>query len=185
MIKSKIINDSISVNIEDLADCFKTFLAHFKEEFEKMDLDEAIRGRSNSFREALRNATYVIPELKWETKLRDGSAPFQIDAKYNCGGKCGSQHLINLVVCLNNREAIGTNFLKLEVAALGDLRNSKIENFVDENTLGILISLDSDLLIAGNWDNSYADSSEYTSAFRKYYRQIIKANIVQLRIHKI
>ena len=63
MTKSKIINDSMSVNFEDLADCFKIFLAHFKEEFEKIDLDVAIKGRSNSFREALKNATNVIPDL--------------------------------------------------------------------------------------------------------------------------
>jgi hypothetical protein len=181
----KVINDPISTTFEELPLCFTEFISNFKSDFEKMNLEEAIKTRSNSFRESLKEKTKHIKNLSWESKLRDGTAAFQLDAKYICAGRCNSSHQVNIVICLNNREAIGTNFLKLEIAALSNLRTSKIDDFTDENILGILISLDSDLLSAGGWDNSYADSSEYSAAFRKYYKNLIKSNIVQLRIHKV
>ena len=150
----------------------------------EIDFNLAISDRSNSMRKLIKEHTDNLSGFEWIPRTRDGQAPFLIDAKYTCGGECASIHILNFVICLNNREAIGTNFLKLEVAALSEIRKFQEREVLDSNLLGVLITLDSDVLALGKWDPSYADSSEYSAGIRKFYKSLFKSNITNLRIHQ-
>jgi hypothetical protein len=150
----------------------------------EIDFNVAISDRSNSMRKSIKEHTENLNGFVWIPRTRDGQAPFSIDARLTCSGDCASIHILNIVICLNNREAIGTNFLKLEVAALSEIRKFQEKEVLDSNLLGVLITLDSDVLSLGKWDPSYADSSEYSAGMRKFYKSFFKSNITNLRIHQ-
>ncbi len=180
----RVIEDGLTTSLEDLDGCLVSLYAGMAKAFGLIDFNSAIKDRSNSMRASLTQATSPLKRFKWIPKTRDGQAPFGIDAQLTCESKCGSLHLLNLVVCLNNREAIGTNFLKLEAAALAEIRKTQAYEISDSNLLGVLITFDRDVLAQGKWDNSYADAGEYSAGFKKYYRPFLKSNILSLRMHK-
>ena len=180
---SRIIIESLSTEIEDLQECLRDFCVDLKNNLQNIDLNQAIVDRSTSLKKAIIESNKGIGTLNWAPKSRDGSAAFTLDATYKCLGKCQTAHFANLVIWLNNRETIGTNYLKLEMTALQSIRNSRDFEISDENVLGIFIAFDRDLLTNGGWDPAYADASEYSVAFKKYYRSLIKSNILTLRIH--
>lgn len=183
--KLKTISDSVGISPEDLPQCFVKFWESLQGSLSNIDFDVAIKSRSTSMKAEIKKVTSGIKKLSWIPRTRDGQAVFQLDAKYSCDFSCGESHIVNVVICLNNREAIGTNFLKLEIASFRDLRTSNVEGFSDNNVLGILITFDQELLTFGGWDQSYAFSSEYASAYKMNYRQVLKSNILMLRLHAV
>lgn len=180
----RIIEESLSCVTSELDTCLQSSLFKFKDALSGIDYHLAIFDRSNSMRKLIKDSTESLKGFEWIPRTRDGQAPFSIDGKYTCDGECSSFHILNIVVCLNNREAIGTNFLKLEVAALSDIRSYHQKEVLDANILGALVSLDRDVLAHGKWDPSYADSSEYSGGMRKFYKSLLKSNITNLRIHQ-
>jgi hypothetical protein len=180
----RIIEESLTCLTSELDNCLQTSLAKFQDALSGIDFNLAIADRSNSMRKLIKDFTENIKGFEWIPRTRDGQAPFSIDGKYACNGECNSIHILNVVICLNNREAIGTNFLKLEVAALSEIRRFQETEVLDSNILGVLISLDRDVLTLGKWDPSYADSSEYSGGLRKFYKSLLKSNITNLRIHQ-
>ena len=184
MSKIRVIDDFLTVSLSELTQCHQEMWDLLKESIGEFDFSAAVKNRSISFKESLRKSTENIQGFSWIARTRDGLAPFQIDAKFVCNEKCGSIHIINFVVCLNNREAIGSNFLKLEAAAIRDIRLSK-EEIDDLNVVGFLVSLSRELLDIGGWDPSYADSSEYANAVKSYYKPILRSRILGLRIHQV
>jgi len=184
-VKLKAISDSVGISPEDLAPCLMKFWETLQESISNIDFDAAIKSRSTSMKSEIKNATSSIKKLTWISRTRDGQAVFQLDAKYECDSTCGESHVVNIVVCLNNREAIGTNFLKLEIASIRELRASNVEGFSDNHVLGLLITFDQNLLSLGGWDQSYAFSSEYASAYKMNYRPVLKSNILIFRLHAV
>lgn len=180
----RIIEESLTCFTSELEACLQNSLAKFQDALSEIDFNLAISDRSNSMRKLIKDSTRNIQGFEWIPRTRDGQAPFSIDGKYVCTGECNSIHILNVVICLNNREAIGTNFLKLEVAALSEIRRFQVSEVLDSNILGLLISLDRDVLTLGKWDASYADSSEYSGGLRKFYKSLFKSNITNLRIHQ-
>jgi hypothetical protein len=179
----RIIEDALTTSLAELDDCAASLYNELAKAFGLIDFNSAIKDRSNSMRASLTQATSPLKRFRWIPKTRDGQAPFGIDAQYSCDGNCDSLHILNLVLCLNNREAIGTNFLKLEAAALAELRKTQLYDISDSNLLGILITFDRDVLTQGKWDNSYADAGEYSAGFKKYYKPFLRSNILSLRMH--
>lgn len=180
----RIIEESLTCVFLELNPCLQSSLLKIQNAVSEIDLNSAIADRSNSMRKLIREHTESIKGFEWIPKTRDGQAPFAIDAKFICDGACKSIHVINIVICLNNREAIGTNFLKLEVAALSEIRKFQEVEVLDSNILGVLMTFDRDVLALGNWDPSYADSSEYSAGMRKFYKALFNSNITNLRIHQ-
>jgi hypothetical protein len=180
----RIIEESLTCVTSELDQCLQNTLSKLQGTLSEIDFNSAIADRSNSMRKLIKDSTETLKGFDWIPRTRDGQAPFSIDAKYVCNGECKSSHILNIVICLNNREAIGTNFLKLEVAALSEIRRFQENEILDSNILGVLISLDRDVLTLGNWDPSYADSSEYSGGMRKFYKSLLKSNITNLRIHQ-
>jgi hypothetical protein len=184
MSKIRVIDDLLTVNLLDVASCHQKMWELLKDSLEEMDFNAAVKNRSISFKEELKISTKSINNFNWIARTRDGQAPFQIDAQFHCDKKCGTTHVANLVICLNNREAIGSNFLKLEIAALREIRLNKVE-IDDSNVVGFLVTLSRELLDEGGWDPSYADSSEYANAAKTIYKPILRSNILGLRIHQV
>ena len=180
----RIVEESLTCVFSELDLCLQSSLLKIQSALSEIDLNSAIEDRSNSMRKLIREQTEKIKGFEWIPKTRDGQAPFLTDAKFICNGECKSIHVINIVMCLNNREAIGTNFLKLEVAALAEIRKFQEVEVLDSNLLGVLITFDRDVLALGNWDPAYADSSEYSAGMRKFYKTLFNSNITNLRTHQ-
>lgn len=187
----RVVEDEMSINITDFEVCMLGLYEELKNALQAIDARTSIRQRSDSLKLAISECFEGKTNFHWEktsifydSNLLDVAAIYRLDGKLTCDRKCGSFHKINIVLCLNNREIIGTNFLKLEVAAQEDIRYSS-SSIYDRNILGVLLSLNEGLLKEGAWDGSYATSSEYTFAYKHAYRHIIKSNIIGVQLHLI
>ncbi len=188
----KVIEDEMSIKLNELDPCLHNLWTEIKEIFQSLEVRSAIRQRSESFKGAVSLGVESKSNFVWEKSsvfhdpnLLDVAAIYRLDGKSTCKGECQSFHKVNLVLCLNNRESIGTNFLKLEIAAQEDIRNNKKIEIFDRNVLGVLVSFNESLLKEGAWDASYASADEYTFAFKHAYRSIIKSNIIGMQLHLI
>jgi len=179
----RVIGEELTISMADIDPCLVALHDEIQASFSRIDFNLAISDRSNSMRLALKDSTSALNRFKWIPRTRDGQAPYSIDASYVCDKRCGSLHIVNIVICLNNRETIGSNFLKIEVAALAEIRKYQDVEILDSNILGILVTFDRDVLSIGQWDPAYADSSEYAAALRKFYKPFIKSNVSSLRFH--
>ena len=188
----RMVEDEMTISSVGVHPCFRRIIDIIREQFQSIDSADLIRQRSESFKKVLADSLKSVGEITWSKgsvfqnpALSDVPAIFKLDGHAECDRTCQSNHRINFVLCLNNRESIGTNFLKLEIAALDSIRNSRDNSLYDENILGILLTLDSSVLETGNWDSSYAAASEYTFAFKHAYKNLLKSNILALQFHYI
>ena len=188
----RVIEDEMSIKLNELDPCLQNLWSEIKEIFQSLDVRSAIRQRSESFKSAVSQGVDGKSNFAWEKSsvfhdpnLLDVAAIYRLDGTSTCKRECLSLHKVNLVLCLNNRESIGTNFLKLEVAAQEDIRNNKQFELFDRNVLGVLVSFNESLLKEGTWDASYASADEYTFAFKHAYRGIVKSNIMGMQLHLI
>lgn len=184
------LEDSISVDPSELAPCHKKLFEELKSNLGSIKINAALRNRSYTLKPAIQNANVHGTNFQWkkisiftDSSLKNASAGYLLDARAECGGNCGSFHQVNVVICLNNRETIGTNFLKLEVAAMQEIRNHKEITITDQNILGILITLDRSFLNLGNWNHVYADATEYSLAYAMAYKWVLKSNICSIQLH--
>jgi hypothetical protein len=186
----RIIEDEISIAIDELEKCHKSLVEELKINLSSLDIQRGLRNRSKSLKQEIQQSNSSSSAFKWvkhsifsDRSLTKASAGYLIDARAECSQNCGSFHQVNIVICLNNREAIGTNFLKLEVAAVQEIRNHQNQPLTDKNVLGLLITLDREMLNFGGWDGAYADATEYVFAYNLAYRSVIKSQIIGLQLH--
>ena len=189
MANFRIVEDALSAVAEDLENCLTELVQKIRYEIQAIDGHKSIKNRSESLKGAL---TENVGTVNWQKKslfespnLANAPAIFILDGTAQCDERCGSYHQINVVTCLNNREVIGTNFLKLEVSAIESIRNHPAFPIYDSNILGLLITLDENVLHLGGWDKAYANSSEYSFAYKHAYKSLIKSNVLSLQIHLI
>lgn len=190
MASIRVIEDEMTVTLSDLHPCLLKQWDLIKELFQSLDVRSAINQRSESFKTAINQGR--TKNLQWEKSsvfyspaLIDPPAIYKLDGRGYCEGLCGGVHKVNIVLCLNNKEILGTNFLKLEIAAQEDLRNFKNASLYDENILGILVTFSEGLLKEGKWDNSYANSDEYSFAYKHAYRAFLRSNILSMQLHLV
>jgi metal-responsive CopG/Arc/MetJ family transcriptional regulator len=183
----RILDDALSASLAEMPQCLVQIVSKLKSEIQAIEANSSISNRSESLKSAL---TSQVNSVNWNKKslfdapeLADAPAIFKLDGISVCNELCGSYHQANIVICLNNREIIGTNFLKLEVAAIEAIRNHPKFAIYDKNILGVLVTLDENLLRTGNWDRSYASSDEYKFAFKHAYKGVLKANIISMQLH--
>lgn len=79
---------------------------------------------------------------------------------------CKHTHRFFVEFCFDNRQAIGSNVLKFEVAS----RAAAESNYLP---VPVLICADSDALKHFGWDGSIASANEYEYALRVIYKSII------------
>ena len=188
----RIVEDELSISSVSVNPCFRRMIDIIREQFQSIDSASLIRQRSESFKKVLADSFESVSEITWSKSsvfrnpaMSDVPAIFKLDGHAECDRTCQTIHRINFVLCLNNRESIGTNFLKLEIAALDLIRNSRDNSLYDENILGILLTLDSSVLETGKWDSSYAAASEYTFAFKHAYKNLLNSNMLAMQFHYI
>ena len=189
MANFRVVEDALSAVADELDTCLTELVQKIRLEIQSIDGHKSIKNRSESLKGAL---TESVKTVNWQKKslfespdLANAPAIFRLDGTTRCDERCGSYHQINIVTCLNNREVIGTNFLKLEVSAIESIRNHPTFAIYDSNILGLLITIDENVLELGGWDNAYANSSEYSFAYKHAYKSLIKSNVLSLQIHLI
>jgi hypothetical protein len=97
----------------------------------------------------------------------------EIDLQLICNQSCGSKHSLNVELCVSNREAIGTNYLKFEVF---DRINPGV------NHLGVLVCPNRKYFNESNMDRSYGDDDEYVISHQLAYHNVLEASLVVLTI---
>lgn len=182
----------MNVQIDEMDECHQSMWNEIKETFENLDVGTALRKRSESLKSEITSRIRKNSNLSWtkssifhDSKLNDVSAIYRLDGKGICSGLCGHGHITNIVLCLNNRESIGTNFLKLEVSAQQVLQYRQNQELTNRNILGVLVTFNDGLLRAGGWDPAYADSDEYTFAYKHAYKKVIQANLIGMQLHLV
>lgn len=80
---------------------------------------------------------------------------------------CGHQHRYFIEFCFDNRQAIGTNLLKFEVAS----QNTEMLN---RRPLPILVCATAQAIKEFGWDSGVASYQEYDHAIRGPYKEILK-----------
>lgn len=83
--------------------------------------------------------------------------------------------LLACELALNNREAIGSNFAKVNISLLH--RQPSVEK-----RFGVLITASRDFLDKGGWDRAYADTSEYRRFFEIGMSEMLGVEIVLLEL---
>jgi len=179
----------------ELSNCESIILKSVSEAFSRIDCRVAIKRRSRSMKESIKESLRKLDTYSeftidrsgktsafYENRLGNPGALYTLDFRARCQSKCGSVHVVNFVICLSNREAIGSNILKLELAAQEIILNSQGEKLSDENILGVLITFTDHLLRAGVWDLVYATSTDYTWAYKNAYANLTKSRFLGLKL---
>jgi hypothetical protein len=150
------------------------FLTALSIHAKKLEMVHVIGGRTRSIRRHF--ATFepgldfckLSADLNPNFNLVKKSANFRVDGVYE---EKDRKSLIALEYAFNNREAIGTNFLKLALAL-----KSREVNY--EETLAVLVAPSRALLERGGWDGAYADSSEYRNLHEAGFGKFLGTNTV-------
>lgn len=152
------------------------------------DPGETAFKRSNSVRNGL--AKYLTKDSGWQSNVLaftnvSTSVPkknYIVDYVYDFDlASCPNKHRVVLEVCFDNRQAIGTNLLKLD-KAVRDF-TSKIGREAE----AILICADRRTLEIGEWDSGVADEEEYQIALSQGYVSYLSASmsLMVLRANQI
>lgn len=89
------------------------------------------------------------------------------------------EHFVNIELALNNREASGTNLLKLE--SITQIQNARGA----ASSLGILICLTKSLKDSAEMDKSYATAADYSEFMGKSWKIVIKSRILIIELHDV
>jgi hypothetical protein len=178
-----------------LAQCEELLISELVGLLQSFDPQSAIKGRSVSLKKVIadaisaegRPASARIRKLQktsafHENRLGNAGALFELDLQSECDKSCGQVHRINAVLCLNNRETVGSNFLKLELAAQELIRHNNGQALSDENVLGILVTLNKKVLTLGGWDPAYANSTDYTFAYSFAYSSMLRSRVLAIKL---
>lgn len=84
---------------------------------------------------------------------------------------CDVRHRLQIEVCFDNRQAIGTNILKLEIGAEAFRRRTGGRAF------SLIICGNRKALKFGGWDSGVADDNEYQIAIDTAYKSILSGNV--------
>lgn len=160
----------------------KKILKQLDDEFSQLNIEI-----SNQSAADLISRTFVALALRsdWIQQFRfDPDIPLQrayanylMDAvSDDYDSECGHHHRVSIQSCFDNRQAIGTNLLKFEVAANKFIRGA------DYRILSVIICANRDSKKALKLDNSVATFEEYVVGVRTAYRGILTAPLVILEL---
>ena len=162
-------------NLSDFCQSERNLISAIQQHLEGLQLEK------NSIEPAskqIKDATLKIFETTgwrhpflFDTSVSDAypKTNYQIDAVLDSNSEiCTHNHRFLVEHCFDNRQAIGTNLLKFELAS------SIYQHNPNSSALPILICADKISLKAFGWDGSIASSEEYENAIRSAYSQIIK-----------
>ena len=177
----------INYEIDELSGCHKLMIDELRQHLVSLPLSEVMHKKSKAIKahlgimrtgstiHAVRNELFIRDDFEAPRKR----ANYMLDLQVDCSGKCGHLHRINVELAFNNREAIGTNFLKLASRNAADSLDASIQS------VGLFLAATRELLDAGAWDGAYADSSEYDAIFHKVYVHQIHGNFGILELQNL
>ena len=164
--------------------CHSALLKVLRDHMDELSYLKAVSGKRKALENHLQSlsSTPTIPKDLGFTAITEvlagddgipSKAIHEIDMVLICDSSCEKVHSLNVELCVSNREAIGTNFLKLDVYAY-----SKPEYL----HLGVLLCPDRKYFKTSNMDPSYGDDDEYIIAHQLAYHTVLKADLVVLSI---
>ena len=104
-------------------------------------------------------------------------ANYILDAMHDFSSdECNHTHRFLVEFCFDNRQAIGSNILKFEVAS----RAAAESNY---SPVPILVCADAGALRHFGWDGSIAGANEYEYALRVVYRDVMLYPPIILALH--
>ncbi len=156
------------------------FLTELTQHLESIRPQDVITRRSAAIMDHMMSLTTSEGRVSSKQNILDGavgrqSANSRLDFIFNSNSL---NYQIPIEVAFNNREAIGTNFLKLE--AFG--RHLGLNQ---DCPFGILIAPTRSLLEFGGWDSAYADNLEYQSLRNSTYKPILSLPAVIVELHGV
>lgn len=169
---------------KQLHSCHAEMIEVLRSHFDALTQLKAVSGKRKAFENHLNLLIKKGPEVE-DSNFRvlgtvlagDEGVPdksnYEIDLRLVCQEKCESKHAVNVELCIQNREAIGTNFLKLEVFAK---LNPEIEH------LGVLLCPDRRYFKESNMDAAYGDDDEYIVAHQLSYHTVMASKMLILTL---
>jgi len=163
--------------------CHAEMLVLFRNHMSELPNLKAISGKRKAFEAHLGGFKEIgiLNDVGLQARTRvlagDEGVPakaiHEIDLQIVCNSACGFLHSFNVELCVSNREAIGTNFLKLEVFSSSNPQLSH---------LGVLLCPDRKYFKESNMDPSYGDDDEYIIAHQLAYHNVLQGQLVVLTI---
>jgi hypothetical protein len=157
---------SPQANFEALPHEIETEVESLCRHLGRISRKEVLTHKSRSLKRSLADySPKVLQEISGSIKPEtEGRPPANLRLDKVLSTKDGTQFL-NIELCLNNKEAAGTNYLKMSSAAKFQLKKGA------EFSLGLLLVPTRELLELGGWDSVYGDSSEYSHYFKEGYQE--------------
>jgi hypothetical protein len=124
-----------------------------------------------------------LSEIGWESRiLLDRRLPSEISlANYTIDYRltftadhCAAKHQIAIELCFDNRQAIGTNLLKAELA------NRTFASGTKRASIAILVVLSAGIRAIGQWDSGVGTQDEYSLALRRAYEENFATTLLLL-----
>lgn len=159
----------------------KAFIDALQMHFLSLPLQDIIGRRSTALVQHFKTFRKQDSELTFSAPIKPLLSDSKLTANYKVDliASLGSQEsLVSLELCLNNREAIGTNLLKLDLALSSRLTPPK-------SGLMIVVAATRQLLDQGGWDKAYGDSSEYWHLLETGICNYLNARVLIIELHAI
>ena len=155
----------------------KIYLTELHRHFKALNLSAAVKSRSRYVRDIFDNfkPSQDFTHLDNPNVSPDAVGRVPANQRVDNLHTWKGEALIATELCLNNREAIGTNIMKLSLA----LENRQTDA---KNTLAVLVVLNRKFLDLGGWDSSYGDSWEYAEYFRLGFDRHVRGNVAMLEL---
>lgn len=173
----------LGVTYADLDDCHLNLLRGVRKSAEAISSNSILAIKGRALNQHFYGEDGSFRPFRFEQKYQISPGPFPQAAKANaivnlfgtCDQECGQLHLAAVEWCADNRVAIGTNLLKFEF-----LRR----RFAPEGSLflGVVIGLDSDLIIAAGMSSAVAATAEYRLHFEELYESVITAPLALINL---
>ena len=168
---------------EELHECFKSDLRTIRSRLSALKLDDfdCPGPKSNVIRRAV---SPVLSSRGWNRDVLVAPSITRVGPKRNylldgvhllAKPSCPGAHRLAIEVCFDNRQAVGTNLLKFELASHFDQRGSVARN--RRLFLGLIIAGDREFLNTLGWDPAVASADEYEIALRSAYGEVLEARI--------
>ena len=171
-------------DVSEVHSCQAQMIDRLRSHFDQLTQLRAVSGKRKAFEghlnQLIKNGAEVEDsrfKILGSVLAGDEGVPnksnYEIDLRMVCDEKCGSKHAVNVELCIQNREAIGTNFLKLEVFA-------KLNPNMDH--IGVLLCPDRKYFKESNMDAAYGDDDEYIVAHQLSYHTVMESRMLILTL---
>jgi hypothetical protein len=166
-----------------LEECHLNLVRNVRTSSEAVNRNSILANKGKALNQHFFRQGKSFSPFAFEDKFQISAGTFPQSAKSNaivnlfgkCDQSCGQTHLAAVEWCVDNRIAIGANFLKHEVLH---------RRFGSDSAqyLGVLIALDSELIIASGMSSAVASASEYLVHYEELYQPMITSSLAVINL---